>query len=179
MAADLPGEQQLATRDAVKPFNWTPAQKTRSKRKAAFLRALHDEGSITKACKASGVPLSTVHRWRGAYPAFAKAVDTYITTVREQVLEDNLFRIAGSTDPKTATAAVKANELLLKAYNRPRWGDHLRTETTVTINQQVQVIHEVRDRMRAQQSEALARLQTRTIDMPLSEPDTRPALEES
>lgn len=144
---------------------WTPAQRKRSRRKAAFLRALHEHGSMAVACLASGVHDTTVWRWRKEYPAFDRAVLNFIEGVREQRLVESLYKIATSEDPKIANAAAKAGEFLLKSWNRPKYSEHLKIEQTVTVRQQVQVALDVRDNLRAAQQERLKRIhESRTIN---------------
>lgn len=143
---------------------WTPAQRQRSRRKAAFLRALHEHGSISAACLASGVHDTTVWRWRKQYPAFDRAVVHFVEGVREQRLVESMYRIATSEDPKMANAAAKAGEFLLRAWNRDKYGQHQKIEQTVSINQQIQVIHEVRAAFHQKQQERLASLRSHTIE---------------
>lgn len=142
---------------------WTPAQRQRSRRKAAFLRALHEHGSLAAACLASGIHDTTVWRWRKQYPAFDQAVVNFTEGVREQRLVESMYRIATSEDPKMANAAAKAGEFLLKSWNREKYADFKKVEQTVSIHQTVQAIHEVRDQFRERQAEKLKAL--RTIDV--------------
>lgn len=144
------------------PGQWTPAEKRRHDRMAAFLRALQEEGMIRPACATCGVDTATVWRWREQYPAFEAAVTQFMTRTRVQTLEENMYRIANSTDPKMAMAAVRANEFLLRAWDRDTYDQAQRIEQTTTVNHMVQVIHEVRDSHRERQAERLKRL--RTID---------------
>lgn len=143
------------------PNTWTPAERTRHERMAGFLRALQNEGMILAACKASGVSDATVWRWRDEYPAFGEAVTEFLKHKRVLMLEENLFRIAASTDPKTANAAVRANEILLRAYD-PRFAATLKVEGTQTVNHIVQMSNEVRDNFRQRQLEKIR--QIRTVD---------------
>ena len=78
--------------------------------------------------------------------------------VREQRLVESMYRIAMSEDPKTANAAAKAGEFLLKVWNRDKFGDKQRIEQTITESQQIQVVHTVRDQFRAERAEAIQRL---------------------
>lgn len=142
----------------------TPAALIRRDRKARFLELLQEEGHITQAATRLGVSPSTVYRWRVQDEAFNAEVAEWITEEMETVVATNMFRIATSTDPKMANATVKAGEFMLKSLNREVYGDQLKQESTVTINHQVQVVHEVRDRLRAAQTEKLQRLIT--IDEP-------------
>ncbi|UQN10841.1 hypothetical protein [Deinococcus sp. QL22] len=152
------------------PPKWTPGQRTRNERMSAFLRALGREGSIARACETTSVDESTVWRWRDRHPTFGEAVNTFMTRTRQQRIEESMFRIATSTDPKQANAAVRAGELMLRALDRTQYGQHLEVKSTQTVNHMVQVVHTVRDDLRARQ---LARLsQLKTIDaLPLSETD--------
>ncbi len=137
---------------------WTPAQRQRSQRKAAFLRALQEHGSIGAACTASGINDVTVWRWRKQYPAFDQAVIDFVEGTREQRVVESLYRIAMSEDPKIANAATRAGEFLLKVWNREKFGEKQRIEQTITVNHQVQFIHDLRDRMRKEQQEAIKAL---------------------
>lgn len=141
------------------PSTWTPAQRTRNERMAQYLRTLRSEGTLTAACTVTGISQPTVWRWREEFPAFGNAVTQFLTRDRQLLIEENMFRIATSTDPKTANAAVKAGEIYLKALDPDRYADRQKIEQTVTINHQVQVVHEVRERLRAAQAEKLQRLQ--------------------
>ncbi|MFT2720715.1 hypothetical protein ACMT4L_11985 [Deinococcus sp. A31D244] len=152
---DTPQELQ-----AAHPRTWTPAQRRRSRRKAAFLKALQEHGGITAACLASGVNDATVWRWRKQYPAFDRAVIEFVEGVREQRVVESLYRIATSEDPKTATAAAKAGEFLLKVWNPTKYTEKQRIETTITVNAQVQHVHTVRDTLRAKQQERIRELRT-------------------
>ena len=144
---------------------WTPAQRQRSQRKAAFLRALQEHGSLGAACLASGINDVTVWRWRKQYPAFDQAVIDFMEGTREQRVVESMYRIAMSEDPKIANAATRAGEFLLKVWNRDKFGDTHKIEQTVTVNHQVQVIQDARDRMRKEQAEAMQTLRDlRTLD---------------
>ncbi|WP_293914236.1 hypothetical protein [Deinococcus sp.] len=137
---------------------WTPAQRERSRRKSRFLKALQEHGSIAAACLASGVHDTTVWRWRKQYPAFDKAVITFIEGVREQRLVESLYRIATSEDPRMANAATKAGEFLLKSWNREKYSDSLKIEQSMTVHQKIEVSIEVRDAFRAEQQARLTQL---------------------
>ena len=150
--------QDVQEVQGVNARTWTPAQRQRSHRKASFLRALHEHGSMGAACLASGVNDVTVWRWRKQYPAFDQAVIQFVEGVREQRLVESMYRIAMSEDPKAANAAAKAGEFLLKVWNRDKFGDKQRIEQTITVSQQIQVVHTVRDQFRAEQAEAIQRL---------------------
>ena len=158
------------------PSQWSPAERTRHERMAAFLRALQEEGMVTPACKVSGVDQATVWRWREQYPAFSQAVTRFMTRTRVQVLEENMYRIACSDDPKVANAAVRANEFLLRSWDRDTYDQAQRIEQTVTINQQVQVVHEVRERNRQRQAERLRTIEADAVrsDMPGLLPEAQP-----
>lgn len=142
------------------PETWTPGMVDRHARMLQFMDALRQLGTYTDACRATDIDNATVWRWRNDYPAFRDAVTTFMTRDRQVAIEDNMYRIATSTDPKTANATVKAGELYLKALDRDKWGDKLTTDTTITINTQVQHVIEVREKLRAAQSEKLHRIRT-------------------
>lgn len=155
------------------PASWTAGQATRNHRMNVFMQALQQLGSLTQVFSHTDFPETTVIRWRRDHPKFADAINTFITDTRITRIEEAMYRIATSTDPKMANAAVRAQETLLKAYDRPRFGDHLTTESTQTVNHLVQVVHTVRDGIKARQQEALQRL--KTID---AEPEALPSTEE-
>lgn len=127
----------------------TPAQKARREQKARFLELLEEEGHITQAAARLGVAPSTVYRWRVQDPEFNDAVSDWLSEGMEEVVATNMFRIATSTDPKIASASVKAGEFMLKSLNRDKYGDQIKQETTVTVNHQVQVIEGFREKQRA------------------------------
>lgn len=166
-----PGQDEQLQLMPGEPGTWTPAERTRNERMSAFLRALQTEGMILAACKASGVSDATVWRWREEYPAFAEAVTTFLKQKRVLVLEENLYRIAGSTDPKMATAVVNANIFLLRAWGPEAYQEKLRVESTQTVNHMVQQVHSVRDTMREEQAAKIASLQARTLTVTPSNPD--------
>lgn len=159
-----------------------PAEVRRAELKRRFLEGLRESGTISKASAHAGISRRTASRWQQDDAEFAAEITRWLHEDQADELHETMFEITkrGLTDAKYASAAVKAGEFLLKSLDRDTYGDQLRTESTVTINQQVQVIHEVRDRMRAQQAETLARLQARTIDAPALEetpcPSPVPAL---
>ncbi|GHF65271.1 hypothetical protein HNQ07_004701 [Deinococcus metalli] len=155
-------EPERMTLQSGDPATWTPAQRTRNERMAQYLRALRAEGTLTAACTATGISQPTVWRWREEFTAFGDAVTQFLTRDRQSLIEENLFRIATSTDPKMANAAVKAGEIYLKALDPDRYADRQKIEQTITINSQVQVIHEAREKHRIAQQEKLR--QIRTID---------------
>ncbi|WP_019587576.1 hypothetical protein [Deinococcus apachensis] len=88
----------------------------------------------------------------------------FVEGVREQRLVESLYRIATSEDPKMANAAAKAGEFLLKAWNREKWGDRQKIETTQTVNHMVQISLDVRDTFRAEQQAKLEALRARTLE---------------
>ena len=151
--------EELTTLLPGDPSTWTPAERTRNERMAAFLRELHVQGILQDAATAAGVDQATVWRWREQYPAFREAVTKFLTRTRQAMIEDNMFRIATSTDPKMANAAVKAGEFYLRALDRDQYTERQVIEQSVTVNQQVQVILTTRDRLRAEQAQRL-----KTID---------------
>lgn len=143
-------------------FAETPAEKVRRERKARFLEVLTEEGHITQAAARLGVSPSTVYRWRVQDPVFNDAVADWLTEDMEEVVATNMFRIATSQDPKTANAAVKAGEFMLKSLNRDRYGDQIKQETTQNINVQISTTTEVRDAFRAAQRAKLLTLDMET-----------------
>ena len=74
----------------------------------------------------------------------------FLTRTQQAMIEDNMFRIATSTDPKMANAAVKAGEFYLRALDRDQYTERQVIEQTVTLNEQVQVINKVRDQIWAE-----------------------------
>jgi hypothetical protein len=154
------------------PDTWTPGQHSRNDKMVRYFEALREEGTLSDACKRLNVDQATVWRWRNEYPEFQADVTTFLSRDRQALLEDNLYRIATSNDPRMASATVKALEFYLKALDRPTYGDQTKVETTQTVNHMVQVVHTVRDDLRARQLERLSQL--KTIDaLPLSDSDNR------
>lgn len=139
-----------------------PAQIRRQELKARFLTALREHGTISHAAAAAGVNRVTAWRWEQDDPDFAAEVRQWMHTDQVSELHESLYKIATANDPKMATASVKAGEFLLKALDRPTYGDHLKQETTLNINESVQVIHTVRAALSVRQVEKLQQL--RTID---------------
>jgi hypothetical protein len=140
----------------------TLAEQNRAKRKADFLEALQTYGTLSATCLRTGTARRTVYDWREQDPTFNAACETWLTHDMEAELVDSIYQIATSNDPKTANAAVKAGEFLLKSLNRERYGDQLKTESTQNINVQISTTTEVRDQFRAQQLKKLTAL---TLDM--------------
>lgn len=151
------------------PAEWTPAQRSRNERMASFLQHLQTEGMINPASKASGVSVATIWRWRDEYPAFNDAVVKFMTRTRMLKLEENLYRIANSEDPKMGMAAVRANEFLMRAWDREQYGEFRRVDQTVTVNHIVQLSHDARQAIQERQAEKLRQL--RTIDVQVSHQD--------
>ncbi|GGO28533.1 hypothetical protein [Deinococcus humi] len=163
----LPREDQMPlTFYPGDPAKWTPAQRSRNERMASFLQHLQSEGMINPASKASGVSVATIWRWRDEYPAFNDAVVKFMTRTRMLTLEENLYRIANSTDPKMAMAAVRANEFLMRAWDREQYGEFKRVDQTVTVNHIVQLSHDARQAIQERQAQKLQQL--RTIDVQAS-----------
>jgi hypothetical protein len=153
------------------PTTWTAGQKTRHAKMCDFMDKLESLGSLTQVYALTKHSETTIHRWRTDYPKFAAAVDLFLTQTRLVRLEEAMYTIAMSTDPKMATAAVKAQEFLMRAYDRPKFGDQMKVESTQTVNHMVQVVHSVRDTMREEQQAKLASLQARTITVEPSNSD--------
>lgn len=138
----------------------TPGEISRQQLKRRAIDALKEHGTLKAAAAAADVAPSTIYRWRDNDPQFAAEVDEFLHVTMVEELEASMYRIATSTDPKMANAAVRAGELLLKAENRDKYGDHQKIESTQTVNHLVQVVHTVRDGIKARQHEALQRLKT-------------------
>lgn len=147
----------------------TPGEIKRRHLKAAALDALREHGTIGHAAAAAGVSPSTIYRWRETDADFNDAVTEWMHVDQVDQLHASMYRIATNDDPKTASAAVKAGEFLLKSLDRERYGDTIKNETTITVNAQVQHVHTIRDQLREKQQERLQAL--RTID---AEPPTTP-----
>lgn len=162
MGEDNAGRRLEEMQESVIQERLTPAEKVRRERKARFLEVLTEEGHITQAAARLGVSPSTVYRWRVQDPTFNDAVADWLTEDMEEVVATNMFRIATSQDPKTANAAVKAGEFMLKSLNRERYGETLKTESTQNINVQISTTTEVREHYRAEQLKKLTAL---TLDM--------------
>lgn len=159
----LPEDQTPLTFYPGDPAEWTPAQRARNERMAEFLRHLQIEGMINRASKTSRVSVATLWRWRDEYPAFNDAVVKFMTRTRILQLEENMYRIANSEDPKMAMAAVRANEFLMRAWDREQYGEFKRVDQTVTVNHIVQLSHDARQAIQERQAEKLRQL--RTIDV--------------
>ncbi|WP_156039211.1 hypothetical protein [Deinococcus marmoris] len=151
------------------PADWTPAQRSRNERMTSFLQHLQSEGMINPASKSSGVSLATIWRWRDEYPAFNDAVIKFMTRTRMLKLEENMYRIANNDDPKVAMAAVRANEFLMRSWDREQYGEFRKVEQTVNINHIVQISHDARQAIQERQAEKLQAL--RTIDVQPSRRD--------
>lgn len=167
--------EELTTLLPGDPSTWTPAERTRNERMAAFLRELHTQGILQDAATAAGVDQATVWRWREQYPAFGDAVTRFLTRTRQAMIEDNMFRIATSSDPKMANAAVKAGEFYLRALDRDQYTERQVIEQTVTVNQQVQLINQARDRLRAERQARVAQLGIIDAEQVRSDPPPLPA----
>jgi len=141
------------------PTTWTPGQTTRNHRMNAFMAALQTHGSLTQVFQHTEYSEATTHEWRHKYPRFADAVNQFLTQTRVHRVEENLYRIATGTDPKSANAAVKAGEILLKAYDPDRFTERIKQETTLTVNGMVQHVHSSREQLLQAQQDALRALQ--------------------
>ncbi len=145
----------------VKP---TPGVVKREGLKARVLAALQQHGTLSAAAAAAGVSRATIYNWRDNDPAFAAEVHQWMHEGLEEELVESLYHIATSKDPKMANAAVRANELLLKSVNPDKYSDRVKVDQTLTVNNQVQVIHEVRDTLRTAQATRLQQLRANVID---------------
>ena len=127
----------------------TPGQVKREEIKARFLAALKQHGTLSAACQVAGTARATIYRWRDEDPVFAAQVHQWMHVDMEAELVESLFRIATSTDPKMANAAVRAGEVLLKADRPEKYGDRLQIEQQVTVNVAVQTVDAFMQRQRA------------------------------
>lgn len=142
-----------------------PAQLRRREKKDRAIAALREHGTLEMAATVAKVSRSTLYRWRAADPAFEAEVKQWMDEDMEDELHDTLFTIAklGMTDAKYANAAVRAAELLIKAENRAKYGDHQTIDQTVNVNHIVQLSHDARQAIQQRQAEKLKEL--RTIDV--------------
>lgn len=163
------GAPQIAQQfEALKPGD---LKRRDLKRRA--IEGLREHGTIGHAAAAADVAVSTIYRWRAADPQFDAEVLEFMHVDQVDQLHESMYRIATSTDPKTANAAVQAGKFLLQSLDRRTYGDHLTTEATLTINAQMQVADNALELLRSRQAAAVQQL--RTIDAPPSQSDT-PAL---
>ena len=143
----------------------TPGEVKRAGLKAKVIAAMRQHGTLSAASLAAGVARSTIYAWRDSDPAFAAEVHQWMHEGMEEELVESLYRIATSSDPKMATAAVKANEILLKSVNPDKYSDRLKVDATTTVNHQVSVIHDVRDQLRERQAARLQQLRGGVVDV--------------
>lgn len=73
-----------------------------AKKRAAFIVALREKGSVYHGAKTAGVGRNTVYTWRKRYPGFAKEWDAAIEDAADE-LEASLYE-RGMT--KDTTAAI-------------------------------------------------------------------------
>lgn len=144
------------------PARTTPGELKRQDLKRRVIDGLKEHGTLTHAAATAGISPSTIYRWREQDTDFNSQVTEFLNTDLIDTLVSSMFSIATSADPKTANAAVKAGEVLLKAYDRQRFGDQLKTETTQNINVQISTTTEVRDQLRAAQRAKLLTLDMET-----------------
>ena len=156
---EMSGTQHAPARDER-----TAGQRKRDELKARALEGLREHGTIGHAAAAAGVSPRTLYRWRDADPEFDAQVREWMHVDQVDQLHASLYSRAMDMDPKTASAGVKAAEILLKALDPATYGDKLKVESEQTINHQIQVVHEVRDQHRQMQQERLRRLAERTIE---------------
>lgn len=97
-----------------------------AKKRARFLDALREHGTVYAACQASGVPRTTVYRWREDDADFAAAWDAAIEDVTDMLEREAIRRATEGSD----TLMI----FLLKA-NRPE-------KYRETNNLQVKATHE-------------------------------------
>lgn len=153
------------------PARTTPGELKRQELKRRVIDGLKEHGTLTHAAAAAGISPSTIYRWREQDTTFNDQVTEFLNIDLIDTLVSSMFSIATSGDPKTANAAVKAGEVLLKAYDRPRFGDQIKQETTITNNQNVTHVIEFRDVMRAEQEAKVRAIRTRTLDMETTWPN--------
>lgn len=143
----------------------TLAQQNRAAKKSAFLQGLREDGTLGATCRQTGLSESTIYRWRRDDPEFNQACEDWLHVELEDELHQSMYRIATSTDPKMANAAVRAGEFLLKAVNPEQYADRIKVDSTQNINVAVSITHEIRDKYRAEYAAHKAQLQAlRTID---------------
>ena len=145
----------------------SPAEQRRQEKKDRAITALRQYGTLERAAEAAGVSRTTVYRWRDLDPDFEAQVKQWMEEDMEDELHATLFTIAklGLTDAKYANAAVKAAELLIKAENREKYGDTLKTETTLNISGQIDVAHQVQQQFRIEHAALKMQAKAlRTID---------------
>ena len=152
----------------------TLAQQNRAAKKAAFLQGLREDGTLGATCKRTGLSESTIYRWRRDDPEFNQACESWLHVELEDELHQSMYRIATSTDPKMANAAVRAGEFLLKAVNPEQYGEKIKVDSTQSISVAISIGDQVRDQFRAEHAALRAQARAlRTIDvLPL------PAVEE-
>lgn len=149
-----------------------PGEIKRAELKRRAIDALREHGTIGHAAAAAGVSPRTIYTWRDADPAFNAAVTEFLHVDLVDTLVASAYKIATSDDPKIANAAVRAQEMLLKAYDPDTFTERQRIEQTVTVNQQVQIVHTVRDTLRAQQAQRLKTIDAEPTPRTLPEPPT-------
>lgn len=144
----------------------TLAERNRADRKARFLAALQEHGTLAATCLHTGIPRRTVYDWREVDPAFNEVCEAWLTEGLEDALVESLYQRATNPEDKSGERAA---EFLLKSLNPDRYSERQKVETTLTVNQQVQVVYTHRDELRERQAARLAQLQARTIDAPQPE----------
>jgi hypothetical protein len=80
------------------------------KKRAVFLKALAETGTVTHACRAAKLPRQTAYDWRAADPEFAKQWTDAIDVVADRI-ENALLTLAlkcadDNHPPKATTAAI-------------------------------------------------------------------------
>ena len=74
------------------------SKKGEAAQRAAFLQALSETASITKACEISKLPRRTVYNWREADPHFAEAWDEALELGTDALEDEAIRRALHGTD---------------------------------------------------------------------------------
>ena len=157
---DLGMAPELKLLDKLKP-----GELKRQDLKRRVVEGLREHGTLTHAAASAGISPSTIYRWRETDAEFNDAVTEFLNVDLVDSLVSSMYSIATSTDPKTANAAVKAGEFLLKGYAREQFGDQLKTEGTINISGQIDIAHQVQQQFRVEHAQLRDKAKAlRTVD---------------
>lgn len=145
---EMAAADQLVKFAAQPPLR--PHELNQQQRKARYLLALKEHGTISASCAATGIPRRTVYNWREDDAAFEGLLAQWLYVDMEAELIESMYSLAteGARDPKRANAAVRAAELILKSTHPTRYSDKHIHSHQVTINQSVVVLDAFREDQR-------------------------------
>lgn len=118
------------------------SKKGEAAQRAAFLQALSETASITKACEISKLPRRTVYNWREADPHFAEAWDEALELGTDALEDEAIRRALHGTDKPVYQGGKRVGAVrefsdtllifMLKAKRPEKYKERTESQVTVT-----------------------------------------------